>query len=119
MNQVFMNIIGNAIDAVQPMGKESSNPPLKITITTAIEAKNQVIIRIADNGIGMSEAVQKQIFDPFYTTKPVGQGTGLGLASSYQVIVEHHQGELECISALGKGTEFLITIPHFIEWGSG
>ncbi|NEP83280.1 MAG: GAF domain-containing protein, partial [Okeania sp. SIO3B3] len=111
LNQVFMNIIGNAIDALQPMIKESRNSPPQITITTAIEAKNQVIIRIADNGMGMSEAVQKQIFDPFYTTKPVGKGTGLGLAISYQVIVEHHKGKLECISALGKGTEFIIKIP--------
>ncbi|NES66186.1 MAG: GAF domain-containing protein [Okeania sp. SIO2D1] len=113
LNQVFMNIIANAIDAVQPIRKESSNSLPQITITTEIETENQVIIRIADNGMGMSEAVQKHIFDPFYTTKPVGKGTGLGLAISYQVIVEHHEGELECISALGKGTEFIIKIPIY------
>ena len=111
LNQAFMNIIGNAIDALQPMRKESSNSLPQITITTEIDTENQVIIRIADNGMGMSEAVQKRIFDPFYTTKPVGQGTGLGLAISYQAIVEHHEGELECISAIGKGTEFIIKIP--------
>ncbi|MGD1809650.1 AAA family ATPase [Dapis sp. BLCC M126] len=111
LNQVFMNIIGNAIDALQPMRKESANSPPQITITTKIEAKNQVIIQIADNGMGMSEAVQKRIFDPFYTTKEVGKGTGLGLAISYQVIVERHGGILECISTPQKGTEFLMKIP--------
>ena len=60
-----MNIIGNAIDALQPMINPNSNSPLKITITTEIEAENQVIIRIADHGIGMSEVVPKRIFDPF------------------------------------------------------
>ncbi|MDJ0555149.1 MAG: AAA family ATPase [Microcoleaceae cyanobacterium MO_207.B10] len=111
LNQVFMNIISNAIDALQPLRKERSERQPQITITTEIEAENQVIIRIADNGMGMNEAVQKRIFDPFYTTKPVGKGTGLGLAISYQVVVERHQGELECISNLGEGTEFVIKIP--------
>nr|WP_246844530.1 ATP-binding protein [Hydrocoleum sp. CS-953] len=111
LNQVFMNIIGNAIDALEPMRKESSNLLPQITITTKIETENQVIIQITDNGMGMSETVQKRIFDPFYTTKEVGKGTGLGLAISYQVIVERHGGKLECISTPQKGTEFIISIP--------
>ncbi len=76
-----------------------------------------VIIRIADNGPGMSEDVQKQIFDPFFTTKPVGSGTGLGLSISYQIVVEKHQGQLSCISTLGRGTEFIVEIPIIV--GSG
>ncbi|MDJ0555150.1 MAG: AAA family ATPase [Microcoleaceae cyanobacterium MO_207.B10] len=111
LNQVFMNIIGNAIDALETMRKSSSNSTPQISINTEIEAKNQVIIKIADNGMGMSETVQKRIFDPFYTTKEVGKGTGLGLAISYQVIVERHGGNLECISIPQKGTEFIIKIP--------
>ncbi|MEB3342493.1 ATP-binding protein, partial [Okeania sp.] len=111
LNQVFMNIIGNAIDALEPIRKSSNNLSPKITITTEIEVKNKVIIRIADNGIGMTEEVQKRIFDPFYTTKPVGKGTGLGLAISYQIVLEHHKGNLECISAPGAGSEFIISIP--------
>ncbi|MGB3514759.1 MAG: ATP-binding protein, partial [Microcoleaceae cyanobacterium] len=115
LNQVFMNIISNAIDALQPMRIKSSEPSQniqpQITITTEIKATNQLIIRIADNGMGMNEEVQKRIFDPFYTTKPVGKGTGLGLAISYQVVVERHGGELECFSTIGKGTEFMIKIP--------
>jgi len=70
-----------------------------------------VIIRIADNGTGMSEEVLHQIFNPFFTTKPVGTGTGLGLAISYQIVVEKHQGYISCISTLGQGTEFIVEIP--------
>ncbi|MGL5064226.1 MAG: sensor histidine kinase, partial [Microcoleus sp.] len=60
---------------------------------------------------GMTQEVIEQIFDPFFTTKPVGKGTGLGLSIAYQIITEKHQGELQCISAPGKGTEFIIKIP--------
>jgi signal transduction histidine kinase len=69
------------------------------------------MIRIADNGSGIPESLQKRLFDPFFTTKPVGKGTGLGLSISYQIVVEKHGGQLEYISALGKGAEFIIKIP--------
>ncbi|WP_245912152.1 sensor histidine kinase [Brunnivagina elsteri] len=68
-------------------------------------------IAIADNGIGMSEDVQKQIFNPFFTTKPVGKGTGMGMAINYQVISQKHAGKLECVSNPGVGTEFSLQIP--------
>jgi signal transduction histidine kinase len=58
--------------------------------------------------------VQKQLFDPFFTTKPVGKGTGLGLSISHQIVVEKHGGQLQCISTLGKGSEFIIKIPILI-----
>ncbi|MDB9312078.1 ATP-binding protein [Spirulina sp. CS-785/01] len=118
LNQVFMNIISNAIDAV-----ESQPEPHRITITTEgllddppgeddeETISGDVIIRIRDNGSGMSSDTVKHIFDPFFTTKPVGKGTGLGLAISYQIVVEKHQGRLECISEVGQGTEFVIQIP--------
>ncbi|MGD1702721.1 sensor histidine kinase [Dapis sp. BLCC M229] len=93
------------------MRKLSSNSPPQITITTERETENQVIIRITDNGMSMSKTVKKQIFDPFYTTKEVGKGMGLGLAISYQIIVEYHRGKLECISTPAKGREFLIKSP--------
>lgn len=79
-------------------------------ITTQL-LEERVIIKIGDNGSGITPEVQKHIFDPFFTTKPVGKGTGLGLSMSYQIIVQKHRGTLECISRLGHGAEFVITIP--------
>jgi len=115
MNQVFMNILSNAIDALR-MGtrdKEDNSCPIPtIQISTKISLNNsRLLIRISDNGAGMTEEVKKRIFDPFYTTKPVGKGTGLGLAISYQIIVEKHEGIMDCISKPGQGTEFWIEIP--------
>jgi len=105
LNQVFMNIIANAIDVLQE--------PLEnlgiIRIRTEVEG-TVAVIRIADNGAGMTDQVKQRIFDPFYTTKPIGSGTGMGLAISHSIIVEKHQGELKCLSVVGKGTEFTIKI---------
>ncbi len=69
------------------------------------------MIRIQDNGVGISPDVQQKMFDHLFTTKPVGKGTGLGLSITYQIIVQKHQGTLEVNSVLGKGSEFIITIP--------
>jgi two-component system NtrC family sensor kinase len=129
LNQVFLNLLNNAIDAM-----ENQSSPRVITISTSLiqtpkwtpticPANNiqpasdpfthpyHVIIRIADNGSGMSEEVRQQIFDPFFTTKPVGSGTGLGLSVSHQIVVEKHKGRISCISAPEKGTEFIVEIP--------
>jgi len=118
LNQVFMNLLSNAIDAL-----EHQPEPRTLTISTSLshcqspvvsdkqQTTNFVAIRIADNGSGMSEDVQKKIFDPFFTTKPVGSGTGLGLSISYQIIVEKHRGQISCISAPGQGTEIIVEIP--------
>ncbi len=154
LNQVFMNILSNAIDALEEghgawgigHGKEKQSPPCHnqgptIWIRTSIgrgeEEKSpvpetqcpipeiqcpmpdapcpirpsHVVIRITDNGPGMTEDVRRRVFDPFFTTKPVGAGTGLGLSISYQIVVEKHGGQLKCISAPGQGTEFIIKIP--------
>ncbi|MBC1240413.1 sensor histidine kinase [Nostoc sp. 2RC] len=115
LNQVFMNIISNAVDALDQHNNkrgitEIHANPNTITITTEIIETN-CVIRIADNGSGMTEAVKERLFDPFFTTKPVGKGTGLGLSISYQIVVEKHGGTLKCISQPGQGTEFWIEIP--------
>jgi two-component system, NtrC family, sensor kinase len=72
---------------------------------------NQAVIRISDNGVGMSAEVQQRLFDPFYTTKAVGKGTGMGLAICYQIITDRHDGALYCISSPGMSAEFVIEIP--------
>ncbi|MEM7714100.1 MAG: ATP-binding protein [Cyanobacteria bacterium P01_A01_bin.68] len=107
LNQVFMNIIGNGIDALRD--KQEKEP--RITIRTSQLDSQNILISIADNGIGMSKLVVNQIFDPFFTTKPVGSGTGLGLSTSYSIVVEKHGGKLSCVSTPGEGTEFVIQLP--------
>ncbi|NER07275.1 MAG: GAF domain-containing sensor histidine kinase, partial [Okeania sp. SIO3C4] len=117
LNQVFMNLIANAIDALEESNigqtfEDIEATPNQIIITTEIESKNQqIIIRIRDNGMGMSESVKAQIFEHLFTTKGVGKGTGLGLSISRQIVVEKHGGKLTCNSALGEGTEFVISCP--------
>jgi signal transduction histidine kinase len=108
INQAFMNILTNAIDAIQSFVKEKG----QIRITTELTAdEKSVLIRIADNGVGICEDVKQKIFDQFFTTKPVGNGTGLGLAIAYSIVVEKHGGSLTCHSKLKEGTEFIITLP--------
>jgi signal transduction histidine kinase len=126
LNQVFMNILSNAIDALE-MGTQRpaqciagdgeitseifSQCPLPIIhIRTEIHDANKVLIRIADNGPGMNESTLNSIFNPFFTTKPIGSGTGLGLSTSYSIVVQQHGGNLSCSSMPGKGTEFVIDI---------
>lgn len=106
INQVFMNILGNAIDALDMVAK----PMIKIQATFS-ENLQQVHLVISDNGCGIPEEIIPKIFDPFFTTKPVGKGTGMGLAVSYQIVVDQHGGLLECISKPGEGSKFLITLP--------
>ncbi|WP_413161463.1 ammonium transporter [Capilliphycus salinus ALCB114379] len=119
LNQVFMNIISNAIDALeehnlQQVSKGIKSPPYQIRIQTLLVDHQWIEIHIADNGPGMSEEVRSKLFDPFFTTKPVGKGTGLGLSISYKIVVEKHKGKIWCCSELNKGTEFIIRIPRLI-----
>ncbi len=116
LNQVFMNILTNAIDAFDEIKKYRTdevikNNPCHITIRTSVIDERWVQIAIVDNGPGIPDDIKAKIFNPFFTTKPVGKGTGIGMAISYQIITEKHQGRLECISEAGKGTEFIIQIP--------
>ncbi len=115
INQVFMNILSNGIDALDDLKiredcQQMSEDFRQIIICTEV-IDNFVEIKIADTGPGITEEVKQRIFDTFFTTKPVGKGTGMGLSISYQIIVERHKGELYCTSELGKGTEFVIKMP--------
>ncbi|NER06490.1 MAG: GAF domain-containing sensor histidine kinase, partial [Okeania sp. SIO3C4] len=113
MNQVFMNLLSNAIDALEFLRdkqQEFDHKPT-ITVSTEVTESNTVKIKIGDNGSGINSEALSKIFDPFFTTKPVGAGTGLGLSISYSIVVEKHQGNLSCVSEVGKGTEFIIEIP--------
>ena len=114
LNQVFMNLIANAIDALEESNKELifkdiSVSPNQIKIQTEATLE-EVMIRIADNGVGMTEIVKNRIFEQGFTTKEVGKGTGLGMAIAHQIITEKHGGTITCRSELGKGTEFTIVL---------
>ncbi|MCL1474569.1 sensor histidine kinase [Argonema antarcticum] len=109
LNQVFFNILNNAIDYLEEENGEAPTP--SIWIRTRLLDGNWVEIAIANNGSGMTPNIIQQIFNPFFTTKPVGKGTGLGLAIAYSIVVDKHKGLLECRSSKGEGTEFLIKIP--------
>ena len=116
LNQVFMNVLSNAIDALNTHRQHSPllevvESDSKITIHTESVANSHIRIRIADNGPGIPKSTLTKIFDPFFTTKPVGKGTGLGLSISHQIIVEKHNGKLICDSIPNEGTSFTIEIP--------
>jgi PAS domain S-box-containing protein len=112
LNQVFMNLFSNAIDALEEYRASAQEDRSScIWIRTEIQDSEYVAIRIVDNGIGMTQKVRCQLFTPFFTTKPAGKGTGLGLSISYQIVVEKHGGKLQCFSNPGQGTEFLIQLP--------
>ncbi|MBM0742557.1 HAMP domain-containing histidine kinase [Phormidium sp. CLA17] len=141
LNQVFMNLLSNAIDALEERLEDNRHEAFgdrsvelrsdergyglkennllptpdshlpTIYIHTELANDHHIKIRIADNGAGISKAVQSRIFDPFFTTKSVGKGTGMGLAISYQIVTEQHNGRLNCTSTPGQGTEFVIEIP--------
>lgn len=101
LGQVYMNLLSNAIDAIAGEGQ------IEITVR---QIKDHIELKIADTGVGMSSSVIRRIFEPFYTTKDVGVGTGLGLSISYSIIERHH-GTIEVDSTPGVGTTFTITLP--------
>ena len=125
LNQVLMNLFSNAIDAIDEAdeadkvaGDESSESTL--TTRGCLKVKTQALevagepwveVVIADTGSGIPPEIQSQIFDAFFTTKPVGQGTGMGLSISYSIITDKHSGSLTFTSKLGEGSEFVIQLP--------
>lgn len=102
LNQVFLNILVNATQAIPEQGE--------ITITTSC-VEEKIIIAIRDTGVGIPVENLNKLFSPFFTTKPVGQGTGLGLSVSYG-IVKKHGGHIEVKSTVGEGTTFIIYLPR-------
>ena len=86
----------------------------KLTLWVTVRTKragNKIEISVGDNGIGISQKVIDKIFQPFFTTKPAGQGTGLGLSLSYDIVTKSHGGELKVESKEGEGTQFIISLP--------
>lgn len=122
LNQVFMNLLANAIDALEErVSKEKGTvfrPQILIrtevlpgTSQDNISLDSGIRVTIADNGAGMTEKVRSKLFTPFFTTKPIGKGTGMGLSISKKILLEKHCGQLQCISTPEQGTQFIIEMP--------
>jgi len=110
INQVIVNMIVNSAHAMEAKFSNNESIAGKIKIKT-INYPGTIEVNLSDNGSGMSEKVKKRIFDPFYTTKDVGKGTGQGLAIAYDIVVTKHGGNIEVESEEEEGTTFRITLP--------
>jgi len=109
IGRVVLNLINNAFFAVNEK-RTTSNEDYKPTVTiSTIKEDNKILISVKDNGNGIPESIKEKIFQPFFTTKPTGQGTGLGLSLSYD-IVKAHGGELRVETKEGEGSEFVIQL---------
>ncbi|MEC4894992.1 MAG: hybrid sensor histidine kinase/response regulator [Oscillatoria sp. PMC 1051.18] len=113
LNQVFLNLLNNAVDALESKFTKGFPETTKPTIwiDTELDDRTSVLVRIKDNGCGISEEVKAHLFEPFFTTQPGGKGSGLGLLTSYQIVVEKHNGKLSFNSQVGQGAEFIVEIP--------
>ena len=112
IQQVFLNILKNGAEAMAEWrNKDTGDLETSRFILRVRHRQSTVLIEIEDNGPGIPEQVRKRIFEPFYTTKPVGVGTGLGLSVSYFIITQNHDGQLSVESEPGKGTKFIIKLP--------
>ncbi len=112
LNQVFTNLLMNAGEALRDWsGKKKAIAICTDYVPAKDNQEEMVRIVITDNGPGIPHDIQPKIFDPFFSTKEVGKGTGLGLTISYQIIVNQHRGRLKCYSEPGLGAEFMIEIP--------
>jgi two-component system, NtrC family, sensor kinase len=112
MTRVFLNLISNGFYAAtkrKEAGEESFEPTLRATTKSL---GNKVEIRIRDNGTGIPPEVKEKMFNPFFTTKPAGEGTGLGLSMSHDIVVKQHGGKIEVDTTPGAFTEFIITLPR-------
>jgi len=108
IQQVFLNILHNGLQAMSD--GDIPNPQFVLRISYE-EKKEMVLVEIEDNGPGMNDDLKKRILEPFYTTKPVGMGTGLGLSVAYFIIIEEHGGDIAIDTELGKGTKFSVRLP--------
>jgi signal transduction histidine kinase len=113
ITRAFLNLISNGVYAATKRKTEDKEPGFQPTIrVTTKNLGSTVEIRIRDNGTGIPAEVQEKMFNPFFTTKPAGEGTGLGLSMSHDIIVKQHGGKIEVATEPGKFTEFTIVLPR-------
>jgi len=111
IGRVFLNLITNAFYVVAEKKKQLANGyEPTVTVTTKKDG-DKILISVSDNGNGIPQKVLDKIFQPFFTTKPAGHGTGLGLSLSYDIITKGHGGELKVETKEGEGSVFIISLP--------
>jgi signal transduction histidine kinase len=110
IGRVILNLINNAFYAVNEKKKQDGDGYEPTILVSTKKTNDKVAIKVSDNGNGIPQKVLDKIFQPFFTTKPTGQGTGLGLSLSYD-IVKAHGGELKVETKEGEGSEFIISLP--------
>jgi signal transduction histidine kinase len=111
MGRVMLNLFNNAFYAVnQKLKTAGADYKPEVTVSTSTQ-NGQVTISVRDNGIGIPDAIKDKIMQPFFTTKPTGEGTGLGLSLSYDIVVKGHGGSIQVNSTEGRGSEFIVTLP--------
>ena len=111
LSRAVLNVMNNACYTVQEKterGMDDYSPEIKVTLRWVLD---KLTITIADNGMGMTEEVKNRLYEQFFTTKPIGQGTGLGMAITHKIITENHKGEMKVESTEGKGSVFTFIIP--------
>ena len=112
LGRVLLNLINNAFYAVAKKAKENIEGYKPSVILSTKKLDKAIEIRLKDNGGGIPASHLEKIFQPFFTTKPTGEGTGLGLSLSYDIITKGHDGELKVSTEEGVGTEFIIVLPE-------
>jgi len=111
IGRVMLNLFNNAFYAINQKQKTASTDyEPEVSVTTSAE-NGQVIIKVTDNGIGIPDAIKEKIMQPFFTTKPTGEGTGLGLSLTYDMVVKGHGGSIDVNTKEGEFTEFVVTLP--------
>src|SRR5665213_367213 len=111
IGRVFLNLFNNAFYAINQRQKTvGADYKPEVSVSTSAE-NGQLIIKVKDNGVGIPDAIKEKIMQPFFTTKPTGEGTGLGLSLSYDIVVKGHGGSISINTKEGEGSEFIIVLP--------
>ncbi len=111
IGRVLLNLFNNALYAVNQKQKSAKGDYKPEVIVVTVAENHSVLIKVRDNGNGISESIRQKIMQPFFTTKPTGEGTGLGLSLSYDIIVKGHSGSIDFTTKDGEYTEFVVTLP--------
>jgi len=108
---VIINLINNAFYTVNEKSKVLGNNYEPVVTVITKRRDNKIFISVRDNGQGIPTAMREKIFQPFFTTKPAGQGTGLGLSLAYDIVTKTHGGDLSVETKEGEGSEFVVALP--------